>query len=312
MKRLMVIAVACAMWIMCSLSAFAADSDTVVALGADLTQEQRDTVLSLMGLSEEDLNECTVITITNSDEHKYLDEYIDSSVIGTKALTSVKMTRAEAGSGITVSTQNVNYCTTGMYRNALLTAGVEDRNVLVVAPFSVSGTAGLIGAIQAYEASTGDDISDKAIDTALDEIVTTGEIVSEQAGVNNEDVEALIAWLKNMIATGKLDTSDEKSIRDTIAAGEAQFGVTLSKEEEDDIVNLLKKLDSLGLNGSYLINQAENLYEKYGSDVVNQASEAVNEAVEQAVSQATQSFFQSIKESFSDFFKGLFKKKYNN
>lgn len=291
--------------------AFAADKDTVIALGEDLTAEQRATVLALMDVSEEELKECRVIYVSNSEEHKYLDQYIGSDIIGTHALTSVKMTKAAKGSGITVTTQNVNYCTTGMYRNALLTAGVEDRDVFVVAPMPVSGTAGLIGAIKAYEVSSGENISANTIDTALDEMITTGEISTQLESVSSEDVEALIAWLKNMIATGQLDTSDENSIRDTIDKGEKEFGVTLNKEEEKKIINLLKKMDKMGLNGSYLISQAENLYEKYGMDVVNQASEVLGEAIDNAVEQASKSFFDSIKESFkksvSDLF-GNFKK----
>ncbi|MCR5595633.1 MAG: DUF1002 domain-containing protein [Lachnospiraceae bacterium] len=299
-------AVIFAVYMLMGISAFAADKDTVVALGADLNASQRATVLSLMGMTEEDLTKCTVITVTNADEHQFLDGYIDSSVIGTKALTSVKMTKAAAGSGITVTTQNVNYCTTGMYRNALLTAGVEDRDVLVVAPTPVSGTAGLIGAVKAYEASTGTVIKSEVLDGALDEMITTGELTEQIENANSEDVEALIAWLKNMIATGKLDTSDENSIRSTIAEGEKQFGVTLTDEEKQQIVDLLKKLDALGLNGTYLIGQAENLYKQYGSDVVNQAQDVINEAVGNAVSQATKSFFSSIKDSFTGFFTGLF------
>lgn len=286
----------------------AVDKDTVVALGADLNAEQRATVLSLMGLSEDDLNNCSVIYITNKEEHEYLDSYIDSSVIGTKSLTSVMMTKANKGDGITVTTQNVNYCTTGMYRNSLLTAGVEDRNVLVVAPTPISGTAGLVGAIKAYEVSSGNNISDAAVDTALDEMLTTGNISEQLEGVSNEDVEAFIAWLKSMIATGKLDTSDENSIKKTIKEGEEKFHVTLTADEETEIISLLKKLDSLGLNGSYLISQAENLYSKYGSDVVNQASDVIGEAIEDAVGQASKSFFESLKSSISDFFSSLFKR----
>ena len=37
---------------------------------------------------------------------------------------------AESGHGINVSTYNINYCTTGMYKNALLTAGVEDADII--------------------------------------------------------------------------------------------------------------------------------------------------------------------------------------
>ena len=286
----------------------AVDSDTVVALGQDLTASQRATVLSLMGLTEDDLSKCTVIYTTNAEEHEFLDSYIDPSIIGKRALTSVKMTKAAAGSGIKVTTQNVNYCTTGMYRNALLTAGVEDRDFLIVAPFPVSGTAGLIGAVRAYEATADKKVEDKKLDAALDEMITTGELNEQLEGVSNEDVEAFMSWLKSMIATGKLDTSDEKSIRDTIAEGEKQFKVKLTDDEKSQIVSLLKKLSSLGLNGSYLIDQAENLYSKYGSDVVNQAQDVIDEAVKDAVSQAAGSFFSSLKDSVTGFFGNLFKK----
>ena len=303
-----IICIGIASSMMFSVTAQAADKDTVIALGADLSSEQRQTVLGLMGLTESDLEKCTVIYITNSDEHAYLDAYIDSSIIGTKSLTSVMMTKAPKGSGINVTTKNVNYCTTGMYRNALLTAGVEDRNVLVVAPAPISGTAGVIGAIKAYEVSTGDNVSDNTLDLALDELITTGDIAGELENVDNEDVEALIAWLKSMIATGQLDTSDEKSIQSTIDEGESKFGVSLSGDEEKQIVSLLKRLDSMGLNGSYLISQADNLYKKYGSDVVNQASDVIGEAIDDAVAQASKTFFNSLKESFTGFFSNLFKR----
>ncbi|MEE1110425.1 MAG: DUF1002 domain-containing protein, partial [Lachnospiraceae bacterium] len=65
-----------------------ADSTPYVALGADLTDEQRSIVLSLMGVTEEELKSDTVITVTNAEEHQYLDSYLDASVIGTRALSS--------------------------------------------------------------------------------------------------------------------------------------------------------------------------------------------------------------------------------
>ena len=134
MKKLLGVLALFCLLISCGIRAGAADTkDTVIALGADLSDEQRAAVLSLMGLTEEDLAGCTVIYITNEMEHEYLDPYLEASVIGSKSLSSVKITGKEPGSGVTVTTQNVNYCTTGMYRNALMTAGMEDTEVLVVA-----------------------------------------------------------------------------------------------------------------------------------------------------------------------------------
>ncbi|MCM1144520.1 MAG: DUF1002 domain-containing protein [Blautia sp.] len=293
---------------LCGSSAVAADTkDTVVVLGADLSAEQRATVLNLMGLTEEGLADCTVLYITNETEHEYLDAYLDTSVIGSRSLSSVKLTKASEGSGIVVTTQNINYCTTGMYRNALMTAGMKDTEVLVVAPTPISGTAGLIGALKAYEVISAAPVSDTVLDTALDELITTGELAdSIQGDVSPEEVEALMAWLKGKIASGELDTGDEESVREILEEGEQSFGVTLTEEEKQQIIALLKKLDSLGLDADYLIEQAQKLYEKYGLNLVENANEAINEAVGNAVTTAIKNFFQNIKNSVVDFFQNLF------
>lgn len=292
---------------LCKCTAMAADTkDVVVALGADLSDSQRATVLELMGLTEEELKNCTVIYITNDMEHEYLDSYLGASIIGSKSLSSVKLTKASAGTGVVVTTQNINYCTTGMYRNALMTAGMEDTEVLVVAPTSISGTAGLIGALKAYEVMSGKTVSDVVLDTSLDEMITTGELAESIKDADSEEVESLIAWLKGKIAGGELDTGDEASVKEIIKEGEELFGVSLTEEEKKQIISLLKKLDSLGLDADYLIDQAQKLYDKYGLDLVENANEAINEAVGNAFTTAVEKFFQGIKTSVSNFFKSLF------
>lgn len=285
----------------------AADTkDVVVALGADLSESQRATVLELMGLTEEELADCTVIYITNEMEHEYLDAYLGASVIGTKSLSSVKITKASPGAGVIVTTQNINYCTTGMYRNALMTAGMEDTEVLVVAPTPISGTAGLIGALKAYEIMAEETISDTVLDTSLDEMITTGELAENITNADSEEVESLIAWLKGKIASKELDTGNEESVKATIEEGEKIFNISLTDEEKEQIVSLLKKLDSLGLDADYLIDQAQALYDKYGLDLVENANDAINEAVGNAVTTAVKSFLQGIKDSVSNFFDGIF------
>ena len=85
-----------------------------VALGADLNSEQKKTVLELLDISEEELENDHVISVTNADEHEYLDDYLSASVIGTRALSSVAVWERENGHGVQVTTHNISYCTTGM------------------------------------------------------------------------------------------------------------------------------------------------------------------------------------------------------
>ena len=298
----------CFLFVWCDQTVLAAETgDVVVVLGADLSESQRAQVLSYMGLTEESLSECTVILITNEMEHTYLDPYLDASVIGSKALSSVKLTKQKPGSGVYVTTQNINYCTTGMYRNALLTAGLEDTEVFVTAPSPISGTAALIGAVKAYEEISGESVGDNVLDASLDEMITTGELAQSLEGdVSSEEVEALIAWLKAKIADGELDIGDEQSVRDAIEEGETTFSIKLSEEDIERIIALLKKLDALGLDANYLIEQAGQLYEKYGLNLVENANEAINEAVGGAISHAISSFWKDLKASVTNFFKNLF------
>ena len=75
---------------------------------------------------------------------------------------------------------------------------------------------------------------------------------------------------------------------------------------ETALIELLKKLDSVGLNADYLLEQAQQLYEKYGLGIVENANEAINEAVEGALTSALKGFFENLTNSVSEFFKNLF------
>ena len=302
---LLTILLACGM----SITANAAQDETsilentnkpFIALGADLSLEQQATVLSLMGLAEEDLSNYTVIYITNEMEHQYLDEYVSSDVIGTKSLSSVLVKQAEEGHGVVVTTKNISYCTTGMYRNALLTAGVENADIMVVAPSQISGTAGLIGALKAYEAMSGTVIAESTIDTAMNELVTTGEIAGDS--LYSDEIEELVAYIKGKIAAGELETDED--IKNAIIEAQDKYGVTLSEEEITKIVDLMKKIDQLGIDPALLLDQAQDIYKKYGEELLNDTDKAVNEIIKDTVSD----FFIGIGNRIVGFFKGLFAK----
>ena len=72
-----------------NVSADAVEEKPYLSLGADLTASQKSKVLELLDVDEKKLDEYKIVTVTNKDEHKYLDDYLDSSVIGTRALSSV-------------------------------------------------------------------------------------------------------------------------------------------------------------------------------------------------------------------------------
>lgn len=230
-----------------------------LALGADLTADQQHTVLSYMGIDAADFDQYDVVYVNNEEEHKYLDAYIPSEQIGTKSLSSVLISLTDKGSGVKVSTYNINYCTAGMYKNALATAGIEDANVIVAGPFALSGTAALVGTFEAYEEMTGETLDESVVDAAMDELVTTGELEQSIDG-EPEEIESMIADLKSQIASGDLDTPEK--IQAAIEEAAKEHNITLSDADKEKIANLLDKLKGLDLNWDSIANQASAWAEK--------------------------------------------------
>lgn len=263
-----------------------------LALGKDLTSSQRDTVLDLLGVDEYKLDEYDVIYITNDQEHKYLDDYIPKSEIGTRSLSSVVVIAGKKGSGVQVTTKNIDYCTTGMYENALVTAGITDAQAIVAAPSEISGTAALIGVIEAYSVMTGKEPDQDNVDAAFNEMVVTGEI--EESGEEPEQVEGMIANLKEQVASGEIST--QKEMEDAIDQAQQQFEITLTPEQQQQLLELLQKLDSIDLNLEDLKQQAQNIYDKLsdmGLDMDSLKEEAGG-------------FFSRIFQAIKDFFTNLF------
>ena len=242
-----------------------------LALGADLTEAQRNTVLGYMGIDPVALDNYDVVYINNQEEHSYLDSYMDSSAIGTKSLSSVVITKADAGSGINISTYNINYCTVGMYKNALATAGVTDANIIVAGPFQLSGTAALVGIFKAYEEMTGDALDEEVVDAALNELVTTGELNQSIDG-DSDSVEALIAELKQQLANGDLSTDED--IRSAIDDLAKKYDLSLSEDDIQTLIDLINALKGLDLDWDSIANQAKSWADKLGVDFNNIDKEA--------------------------------------
>lgn len=262
-----------------------------LALGADLTADQQHTVLSYMGIDVADFDQYDVVYVNNDEEHKYLDAYIPSKQIGTKSLSSVLISLTDKGSGVKVSTYNINYCTAGMYKNALATAGIEDANVIVAGPCQLSGTAALVGTFEAYQKMTGESLDESVVDAAMDELVTTGELEQSIDG-DSEDVEAMIADLKGKIASGDLDTPEK--IQAAIESAAEEYNLKLSDDDKEKIANLLEKLKGLDLNWDSIANQA--------SEWADKLQNSLSDGGLQGVVQAISNFFSKIIEAIKSLF----------
>lgn len=278
-----------------------------LALGADLKEDQLQVVLDKMGIAKEDLEDYDVVYITNEEEHEYLDGYIDSSVIGTNALSCVMVKETDAGSGLRLTTVNINYCTINMYRNALITAGVENADILVVGPFPLSGTAALIGAMKAYEEMSGETLDEEAQQIALAELVVTGDVVSTGDTEEESDkLQEVIDYIKAEVIAG--DITDLEEIKDIIANAELQFNISLTDEQKQQIADLMQKIADLDIDPTKLLEQAGDLYDKYGETVLAEAKEILDgiftEEVKASLWDNIKSFFSTLWDSAVNFFSG--------
>ena len=64
-----------------------ADSMKTVTLGADLTQDQKNLVLSYFGIKDEDKSQYNFITINNQEEREALKGIVPTEQIGTKTFS---------------------------------------------------------------------------------------------------------------------------------------------------------------------------------------------------------------------------------
>ena len=208
-----------------------------VAIGANLDSEQIAAVYSDFGIERGVIPE---ITVTNENERQYLEGLVDDKKIGHKAISCVYITILDDGSGLNVSTKNINWCTEQMYKNALTTAGITDADVKVTAPFEVSGTAALTGIYKAYEDITGNSLSSLAKMVGAEELIVTGQLAEY---IGSDEATALINELKGILdITETMSDADVKKEKKKLAD---QYNVQVTDGQIEQLLKLCRQLEKL-------------------------------------------------------------------
>ena len=241
MKRAISLFLALLLCLALGASALAVDEgEARMVVGANLTDSQIEEVYQTVGVARGSVKE---LTVTNDEERDYLQGLVDDSLIGTKSISCVYIKTLANGSGLSVTTSNISWCTKEMYESALLTAGITDAEVKVAAPYSVSGTAALTGIFKAYEDITGTTLSADAKQAAADELVTTAQLADTTDG---SDAVAIVSDLKLILDQTK-DMSDSE-LQDQIVSIAAKYGYTLTDEEISRLISLCRSMEKLDVN----------------------------------------------------------------
>ncbi|HCQ73462.1 MAG TPA: hypothetical protein DIT84_01525 [Clostridiales bacterium] len=264
-------------------------SDSRTVIGADLDGNEIASVYKSFGIERGDVKE---LTVTNADERKYLEGQVDESLIGTRSISCIYIEAAGSGEGLDVSVDNITWCTADMYMNAMVTAGITDADVKIVAPYKVSGTAALTGIYMAYEDITGKKLDEDAKLIGTKELTITAELADE---IGSADSTAIVNELKLILDQTKDMTDDE--LREQIKQIAEKYEVTLNDSQIDQLISLCRSLEKLDVSAlkekvEQVQQYIKNIADAKGSveNFLSQAADTVTEFVNKVI----------------DFFKNLF------
>jgi len=248
-----------------------------LTLGENLTDEQCQLIFNYLQITEDSVN---IITVTNEDERRYLEGIIDSSKIGTKTYSCSLIQPTESG-GIHVKTVNLTYVTCDMLRNALITSGINNCNIIAVSPIEVSGTGSLTGIFKAYEQVSGEELSEEKKELASQELVTTIDLANN---IGQDNATTLLSNLKESVIVN--NTVDKDEIANIISKYISEHNIKITEEQKWQLVDFLLNISQQ----EYNIEEVKTAY--------NDIKQTVNDIKEAA--DKTKNIFQKIGEFFKD------------
>lgn len=226
------------------------ESDNVVTLGENLTEEQRAAMYSYFGV---DPNTVRTIIVTHADEVRYMEGIATAEQIGNSTNSCAYVEPTTSG-GIKVKTANLNYVTSAMIASTLTTAGMENCNVIAACPFEVSGTGALTGIIMAYEQASGEVLDEGKKEAAMEELIITGALADT---IGQE----MATEVMNDIKTEILDKgyTDPEQIGEAVDKIAAKYEVTLTEDQKNQIISLMQQISQFDYDLGALKDTLDNL-----------------------------------------------------
>ncbi len=261
----------------------------IVVYGAALSDAQKDEVRRLLGVK--DTSMVTEITVTGDDLVTYIKGDRRANMY-----SSAKITRLEAGEGLTinqVTPNNITEVTDEMYANALLTAGIEDAIVDVASPVKVTGHSALVGIYKAYDEGNGEGLNKEHTEVANEELSIATQLAKKE-GLDQDKISELLTEIKKEIAANNPATKED--IEQIINEQLKSLNISLSDQDRQLLIDLFEKMRGLNINFDNVQSQLEDL----SNDIKQRIEEAVGDkGFLQAISDFFKNLIESIKNLFS-------------
>ena len=264
---------------------FADNTENItVSLGETLTEQEKADMLSFFGVDES----VRIVPVTNAEEYEYFGDFVDASLIGSNAISCAYVEKMPKGHGITVEkTDNIHWVTEDMYKNACVTAGIEDAKIIVSSPTRASGTAALTGIIKAFEEVSGEEITEEEKRTASEEIVRTAELGDS---IGKEKAEELINNIKVNIINNNI--TNKVDIEKVVIQVAENLNISLTQEQIEQITSLMENVSKLDLNVEQIKGQLK--------DIAGKIDQVLEDNIE------VRSLLERILDAITNFFRNLF------
>ena len=295
-----------------SMTAFAKSSFTgeyrqgeILSFGSSLNQREEAALRDYFGVSDE----MEAIYVDNETAIKQLGlapDALDDYKGGWYSSAYVKLT--DQG-GINVSSKNVSLVTNEMFANALITSGILNCEVIVSAPFMVTGESALAGILAGAEEIMGESLSEENKIVAKEEIDTTLEIADEI--LNNPDNEINSSSDSSTVASGIINDIKQQVIKDSPNSTQIEqiivnvtnnYGVELSEESTERIANLMEDVNKLDID----YNDIKETMKNIGDSISESLKEAGVKLKESGVLEKIGNWFVDLVRGISEWIKGLF------
>lgn len=232
---------------------------TIVTLGADLKPVQKENILNELNAP----NDAKIIEVTNSEEYKYLGDIIPKKDIGNVAISSAIITFKD-DSGINIKLSPViKTITKESYRNALITAGVENADVYITAPTNVSGTAALTGIFKSYENFSGKKISEDVKKVANREMIVQSDLSKD---IGDDKANDFITKTKLLVGD-KLPKNDS-DMNLLIDRAAKELNINLTDSQRESVLKLFNEMKNSNIDWNKVKDEAFK-YSKKAKDYIN-------------------------------------------
>lgn len=259
----------------------------IVVYGEALSEAQKSEVADLLKVDQHE--QVDEFSVNGQDLNEYIGGNPNSNMY-----SSVKILHKDNGEGLSieiVTPDNITQVTKEMYTNALLTAGVENAEVLVASSVKVSGHSALTGIYKAYDAK-GVKLDESRMKVASDELDIATDIAEEE-GIDQDKVSELLTEIKKAIA--EQDPATKEEVEQIVQEQLQTLNIELSEEDRQRLTDLFDQMRNLNINFDQVKNQLDDLTGSI-QDIIN------DDGFWNSFRNAVQSFFQSLKNFISSLF----------